>query len=150
MIDWVRNLLAPSASAAASRLVVPWLRSRLVRAMPRWRSGGLWRAVSSWMTASADSRSTARSRPSRSRASASTGRAVGPGPVPGEAEHLVVVGEQLAGDRDPDGAAGPGEQDLHDSLLRVGSAGEAQVGVGSTPTARRSCARPASRTTGAS
>ena len=34
MSDWVRNRLAPSTSAAASRLVVPCVRSRSVSAMP--------------------------------------------------------------------------------------------------------------------
>jgi hypothetical protein len=33
--------------------------------------------------------------------------------VAGQAEHLVAMGGELAGDGDADGAAGAGEQDLH-------------------------------------
>jgi len=50
----LRPRRAPSCSAAASRFVVPALRSRSVIAMPECRSGGLRNAVSSWTTASAD------------------------------------------------------------------------------------------------
>jgi len=34
----------------------------------------------------------------------------------GQPEHLVVVGDELAGKRDADRAAGAGEQNLHDFL----------------------------------
>jgi hypothetical protein len=38
--------------------------------------------------------------------------------VPGQAEHLVAVRHQLAGDGDADRAGCAGEQDLHAFLLR--------------------------------
>jgi hypothetical protein len=40
----------------------------------------------------------------------------GPGLVAGEAEHPVAAGDELAGEGHPEGAAGPGDQDLHDFL----------------------------------
>lgn len=102
MIDWVRNRLASSTWAAASRLVVPWVRNRLVRAMPLWRVGAVRRAVS-------------RGGP----------QGLEPAPahrVAGQAEHLVAGGDELAGEGDADGAAGAGEQDPHDFLPRRWSA----------------------------
>jgi hypothetical protein len=110
----------PGGVAALQQAVaqaVPSVRSRLVRAMPRWPRGGFLSTVSSWTTASARRPLTARSRPSRSRASAITGvtpsasrRRPAPG-IAGQAEHLVAMGDELAVDGVGDGVqpAGHGE-----------------------------------------
>ena len=102
---------------------MPSVRSRSVRTIPRCRSGGCFSAVSSWMTASAVSPSTDRSRPSRSSASATTGRGApsalsraAPALFAGQSEHLVTARESWRVSGIPERAGGAGEQNVHGVL----------------------------------